>query len=287
MDMLRGNYNMKFSQKMTLLICAFLLCFIVTIMLNTLILSITGVNSILYINLSIVTQNLLAFVLPVVITAAFISTKPLSFLQLDRMPTMKSLVFMLAVYVAMTPVMNYIVDWNAGISLPDSMSGLEEWMRTAENSAKAVTDRILGENNILLSILLVGILTGFSEEMLFRGGLQRILVSRPVNAHVAIWVTAFVFSAIHFQFFGFVPRLLIGAFCGYAAYWTGSLWTAVIAHALNNTTVIVATAVNSAFGCNLDNLGVVSDREFPILALVSLLMTVSLIYLYLKKRRNK
>lgn len=285
MKPLLQHYNIKFSQKITLLICTFLLCLIMTTMLNSLIMAFTSGDSMTFINLSILTQNLLAFILPVIITIVFISPTPISFVQIDKRPT-KTILFLIATFIAMTPAMNYLVEWNANISLPESMKGIETWMRNAENAAQAVTDKILNNNNILLSILLVGVLTGLSEEFLFRGGLQRILITRPMNAHIAIWLTAFIFSAIHFQFFGFFPRLIIGAFFGYLAYWSGSLWTAIIAHALNNSTVIIAHAINHQSGFNLDTLGVTQSGEFPLLAFISVIITAILIYFFPKTKRT-
>lgn len=286
MKPLLQHYNIKFSQKITLLVCAFLLCLIMTTMLNSLIMAFTGGDSMTFINLSILTQNLLAFILPVIITIVFISPTPISFVQIDKRPTTKTILFLIAAFIAMTPAMNYLVEWNANISLPESMKVIETWMRNAENAAQAVTDRILNNNNILLSILLVGVLTGLSEEFLFRGGLQRILITRPMNAHIAIWLTAFIFSAIHFQFFGFFPRLIIGALFGYLAYWSGSLWTAIIAHALNNSTVIIAHAINLQSGFNLDTLGVTQSEEFPLLAFISVIITAILIYFFPKTKRT-
>ena len=274
--------NIKFSQKITLLVCAFLLCLIMTTMLNTIIMAFTGSDSMVFINLSILTQNLFAFILPVIITIVFISPKPISFLQIDKVPSWKTLTFLFVTFFTMAPAMNYLVEWNNNISLPDSMKGIETWMRNTEDAAQAVTDRILNKNNIILSILLVGLLTGLSEEFLFRGGLQRILATKPINIHIAIWITAFIFSAIHFQFFGFFPRLILGAFFGYMAYWSGSLWTAIIAHALNNSTVIIAHALNNMYGFNFDNLGVTKNEEFPILALLSTIVTIVLIYKFPK-----
>ncbi len=277
------NKNVKFSQKIALLFCSFILCFIVTIMLNSLIIAITGTESMLYINLSIATQNILTFLLPVAITMVFVSNKPFDSIQINSIPPLKSILMIIVIYIAMTPAMNYIVEWNENITLPDSLKTIETLMRNAEDSAKAVTDKILNENNIIISILLVGILTGLSEEVFFRGGLQRIFITRPMNAHIAIWLTAFIFSAMHFQFFGFFPRLIIGAFFGYLAYWSGSLWSAVFAHALNNSTVIVATAINTHYGFNLDNLGTIPNGQFPTLAFVSLILTIILLCLYPKK----
>lgn len=277
--------NVKFSQKLTLLVCAFLLCLIMTTMLNVLILAVTGADSMSFINLSILTQNLFAFILPVIITLVFITQRPLSFIQADRFPSIKALIMTLSAYIVMTPAMNCLVEWNASMSLPESLSGIETWMRNAEAVATATTDKIIQQNNIFLSISIVGILTGISEETLFRGGLQRILMSRPMNVHYAIWITAFIFSAVHFQFFGFFPRLLLGAFFGYMAYWSGSLWTAVIAHAVNNSMVIIANAISKSHGFNLDNLGVPSDGSFPILATLSILLTALLLYYYPKNQK--
>lgn len=278
--------NIKFSQKLLLLILAFLLCFVMTTMLNALVLSVLGADSMLYINLSILSQNLLVFILPVVITSVFVAPKPMQFLELDKVPSLKSILMVILIFAVMTPALNYLVEWNQNISLPESMAGIEALMRNAENAATAVTDMILQENNIIVSILLVGCLTGVSEEVFFRGGLQRILLSRPMNVHLAIWLAAFVFSAMHFQFYGFFPRLIIGAFFGYMALWSGSLWVAIFAHALNNSTVIVAHAIDQTYGYNLDNLGLTQQGEFPWVAMISLIVTSLLIVFYYKQSKK-
>ena len=107
--------NIKFSQKITLLVCAFLLCLIMTTMLNTIIMAFTGSDSMVFINLSILTQNLFAFILPVIITIVFISPKPISFLQIDKVPSWKTLTFLFVTFFTMAPAMNYLVEWNNNI----------------------------------------------------------------------------------------------------------------------------------------------------------------------------
>lgn len=278
-------YNIKYSQKVTLLVCSFLLCLVMTTMLNTILASVINDN-LLKINIGLLTQNIFAFILPVVLTVVFITPKPIEYLRLNKVPSAKSLLFLLATFVAMTPAFNYIVEWNNNISLPESMKSIETWMRNAEDSAQAISNMLLMNNNIIISILIIGVLTGLSEELLFRGGLQTLLHSRPMNIHIAIWLTAIIFSIMHFQFFGFVPRILLGAFFGYLAYWSGSLWTAIIAHALNNSTVIIAHHVNQNCGFNLDNVGLVEAGDFPVLALCSLIITALLICAYVKTRKG-
>ncbi|MDE6391000.1 MAG: CPBP family intramembrane metalloprotease, partial [Duncaniella sp.] len=92
----------------------------------------------------------------------------------------------------------------------------------------------------IASILIVGVLAGLSEELYFRGALQRLLATSPLGAHTAVWVTATLFSLMHMQFYGLVPRILLGALFGYLFLWTGSIWLPVIIHALNNSIYILS-----------------------------------------------
>src|SRR5690606_21183338 len=93
---------------------------------------------------------------------------------------------------------------------------------------------------LILGILVIGVLAGIGEEYLFRGILQPKLHIYTGNAHAGIWLAAFIFSAIHFQFYGFLPRLMLGALFGYLYYYSGSLVYPIIAHILNNVFTVVA-----------------------------------------------
>ena len=122
--------------------------------------------------------------------------------------------------------MNRLVAWNESIHLPSSWSGLESVLRDSENAAQAMVQQIMGGSTVwdlIAAILIVGVLTGIAEELFFRGALQRLLQSKFGNKHLAIWSAAFIFSAVHLQFFGFFPRLLMGAYFGYLVVWSGSL----------------------------------------------------------------
>ena len=115
------------------------------------------------------------------------------------------------------------------------------------------------------------------EEFFFRGALMGIMRRGRANIHVVIWTVAIIFSAIHFQFFGFVPRMLLGAWFGYLLVWTRSLWVPVIAHALNNGAVTVFQWMDSNHyvdGSALEQLGVPADGQFPWLALASTVATI-------------
>ena len=85
--------------------------------------------------------------------------------------------------------------------------------------------------------------------MSFRGVLQQLLGGRR---HVAIWLTAVIFSAIHMQFYGFVPRMLMGALFGYVFVWTGSLWVPIVMHFVNNGMAVLVYYIFSSKGVAID-----------------------------------
>jgi len=114
---------------------------------------------------------------------------------------------------------------------------VSDWMYTAEKQTEALTKAFLKMDNqtdLLVNLILVGLLPGFGEELFFRGVMQPLFYRLGKNHHLAIWSTAIIFSAMHMQFLGFIPRLLLGVALGYIRYWTGSLWASVFAHSLNN-----------------------------------------------------
>lgn len=142
------------------------------------------------------------------------------------------------------PIVDILNTWNQGLRLPEFMHSIEQWMINSEQQAEAITNQMLNADNwsaFLMNILVIALLAGVGEELLFRGVLQKIMIEWTKNIHVGIWITAVIFSAIHLQFFGFVPRLFLGALLGYLAVWGKSLWIPIIAHTLNNAMIVIFT----------------------------------------------
>src|SRR5690606_6262686 len=101
------------------------------------------------------------------------------------------------------------------------------WAKEREDELAMMTKDISKIYNIpdfIFTFFVISIVAGLSEEIVFRGILQTKLWQWFGNVHVAIWVSAFLFSAIHMQFFGFVPRMLLGALFGYLFYFSGNIW---------------------------------------------------------------
>lgn len=129
------------------------------------------------------------------------------------------------------------IDWNAHVSFPEALKGFEEWAREREDLAESVTKfltQFSGADELAVGFLVIAVLPAIGEELVFRGMLQPQLYRSCNNIHVAIWTSAILFSAFHLQFFGFVPRMLLGALFGYLYYWSGNLLMPMFAHFVNN-----------------------------------------------------
>ncbi len=235
-----------------------------------------------------VVQNLVAFCGTALLTSFFITPRPFAFLGLQTSVRMRWLFTIVMVFILGMPFLNEMVYFNESVKLPGFLAGFERWARSAEESAQRATNILLQADSVpslLAGVAVVGLLTGVSEELFFRGTLQRIFTSSGLNHHLAIWIAAAIFSLLHFQFFGFVPRLLLGAFFGYLFYWSGSIWVSAIAHAINNSLVVVThwALASSAAKNSIETFGV-QTTGFPWIAVVSLLLVLLFIYF---QRNNK
>ncbi len=137
---------------------------------------------------------------------------------------------------------SFLIDWNANLHFPSEMAGFESWARAEENKLKVMTDFLTQFNNtsdFITGFVVIVLIPAFSEELLFRGIIQNKLENMLHNGHAAIWISAVLFSAFHFQFFGFVPRIMLGVLFGYMYYWSRSLWYPVLAHFINNGFILV------------------------------------------------
>jgi hypothetical protein len=246
------------------------------------------------IRISIVLQDVLAFVLPAVVMAVVATRLPARLLAVDKKPKLLTVLLAFATLVCATPAMNAIIEWNANWHLPEAFSGFEALMRQMEDAAQTVTDQLMAKSTVpslIVSILIVGVLAGFSEELFFRGAMQRLFGEMGMNKHVAVWSVALIFSVMHFQFFGFVPRMLLGVFLGYLLVWSRSLWVPMIIHIINNSIVVFTTwrEVNEPeAGENFNTIGSdLTNTGDVMLVIGSVIVTVVLLYaLYKTNRQN-
>jgi uncharacterized protein len=168
-------------------------------------------------------------------------------LAYDLKPTIDTrkfaLIFGLTMFAAY-PFINVLAVWNSGLHLPEAFAVLETWMRATEAEAEILIKKFLVMDSpldLVINLLVIAVFPAISEELFFRGFLQNTLLKMGRNHHVAIWVTAFIFSAIHMQFLGFFPRFLLGAMLGYSAMYSRSLIVPIMGHFVNNGLAVVLT----------------------------------------------
>lgn len=181
-----------------------------------------------------------------------------------------------------------VVEWNASIHLPESMKGFEEWARGKEDLAMEMTKIFTQFDTpfqFIVGLLVIAVFAGIGEEFVFRGLLQPALYRATKNIHVAIWVSAILFSALHMQFFGFVPRVLLGALFGYLYYWSGNLIVPMFAHFVNNAfSVIAMYAVQKG----VTDIDVESTESAPLPVVITFtILTIILIYFFKQQSATK
>lgn len=233
---------------------------------------------------SSILQGVLAFMLPSIIIARKEDKQnPVRWLKMSHPAGRKAWFLSFLTLLASIPAMNWIINWNASVHLPESLQYIEQALREMENLATATTNIMLSDTSVfglIWSVLIVGVFTGLCEEMFFRGTMLP-LISKHLGRHAGIWITAIIFSAIHFQFFGFVPRLLLGALFGYIYYWTGSLFTSAGTHALNNSLAVISYWIMARGGSfDLENIGISESMIPSVAAIISIVITGFILYLF-------
>lgn len=184
------------------------------------------------------------FIVPPFLFGWIVYKKPLSALSLKTFSKPTNWLLVMVLMVVAMPFMSWLVEFNEQLILPEFLAPLEAWMKQSEQSAEVITKLFLtfnGLGSFFYILLIVAVVPAFGEELLFRGVLQKIMVSWFKNYHVAIWVTAILFSALHMQFYGFLPRMFLGALFGYVFYWSNSLWLPILGHFINNGSVVGLT----------------------------------------------
>ncbi len=182
------------------------------------------------------------FLIPPLVYSKIISGNMWGGLTLDKFGKPSSYILVLLLMIVVAPFISWIVELNSAVVFPDFLNEIESWMKESEQSAERLTKAFLTFNGFgafLYVLLIVGIVPAIGEELLFRGVLQKIFVSWANNKHIGIWVTAILFSALHMQFYGFFPRMLLGVMFGYLLVWTGSLWLPILGHFINNGSVVL------------------------------------------------
>lgn len=181
------------------------------------------------------------FILPPLVLAYLWSEKPLKYLKLSTKLKLSDFLIVVFLMMVVIPFINLITALNLKLVLPEFLAPVEAWMKASEQQIAEITTKMLNVHTpveLLFNLFLIAVVPALGEELFFRGTIQKIFTEWR-SAIWGIWIAAFVFSAIHLQFYGFFPRMLLGAFFGYLLLWSESLWLPIIAHFVNNAVAVI------------------------------------------------
>lgn len=202
-------------------------------------------------------------------------------------PTLKIVSATLLLMLSISPFVHLLTYLNEQVVLPDALESVEKTFKEMEKAAKIITEKILSVNTIgglMGNIVIVAILPAISEELLFRGTLLGIL--RPTtNRHIAVWIVGIVFSLIHFQMYGFVPRMVLGALFGYLFVWSGTIWLPIVAHFTNNFLVVLLFFWGKGT-ISTGTISALTPSQIWIYGVISLIVSAFIIR-YIKKNSNQ
>ncbi len=187
----------------------------------------------------------------------------------------------IAMLVSSFPLINLLTGWNATFTLPESLASTEDWMRRTEDEATAITTLFMKTTSVeglIVNLLLLAVIPALGEELIFRGILQKVLI-RWFRSGLAGWVvTAIIFSAIHMQFYGFLPRLWLGLLLGYMVLRSGKLLPAILVHFANNGFMVLSYYLfeNGWISINPESIGNYNE-DLPMLALSFFVLGLSVV----------
>jgi len=233
-----------------------------------------------------ITQSFGLFIIPPVLIGYFFERNSWSYLHAGHPGAGILYIIVFILMFVSLPFINWLVDINEMMKLPAFLKGMEDWMKNAEDQAGNLTETFLSGKsfgNFLLNIFMIGILPAVGEEFMFRGLLQKLFKDWLKNIHIAIFLTGFLFGVMHMQFYGLLPRMILGVIFGYLFYWSGSIWVPVFAHFINNSGAIIISY--------LANLNLISQNYHDFgsthnvfLILLSLLTTFSCLVMVSRRK---
>lgn len=225
-------------------------------------------------------SQIFTFIFPVILFILFFGKDSINGLMLR--PT--SAVFILAA-VAFILLANGVIDISSQLNkwlIPDG-SSIEAWAKPMEEAAAKLTEAMLnakGVGAMIVAFISIAVIPAVCEELAFRGVMQPLIAKSTRNIHIAVWATAIAFSVFHFQFYGLLPRIVLGALLGYLVVWTGSVWPAILAHFANNATAFI---MYQSYGSLDSPEGTFMSEWYSFV--ISILVTVAFIFWFRKNSK--
>jgi len=228
------------------------------------------------------------FVIPPFLIAYVIHGKIFEFLKLGSVPSFYLILLSVSLIVFSMPLVNYMALLNENIHFPAFMKEFETVFKNYESDAQKTTNAFLHVTTfggLLINLVVVAFIPAIGEELLFRGVFQRLFHEWTKNIHFSIFLSSFIFSALHLQFYGTIPRLFLGMLFGYLFYWTKNLWLPMLAHFFNNAIAVILIYINDDAVDKINTAG--TENESLPLVVFSLISIVIILYFIYRSGKEK
>jgi uncharacterized protein len=229
-----------------------------------------------------IVQSTGLFIIPPFVIAYLYSGEVKNYLSLNKAIDFRQIFLIVLIVISVMPLMNLIANYNSLIKFPQSLTSLEQQLKTWEDTAEKETLAFLNTtvfSGLLFNILMVAIIPAIGEELMFRGVLQKIFSNWTRNAHWGIFISSFIFTLIHFQFYGLFPRWILGMVFGYLYLWSGSIWAPILAHFINNSFAVLGYFMVSKGSIGKESLDAGSTTDaFPYTVMSTIIFIAACYY---------
>ena len=235
--------------------------------------------------------QIFTFMLPAIFFLKINKVEIKSFLGFDVKLPWKITLLSFLLFAAVIPMVDWLMIVNDGFVFPEWMSGFEARMQSMQKMNEELIIKFLSVNNIgalLFNIFIIALIPAIGEELIFRGVLQKLLVNKMRSAHLAIIITSVIFSALHFEFYAFLPRIILGMVLGYTFYYTGNIIIPMLIHFINNAVSVVTYYYHFNYINNGEPLDTLNTSSYSNIyyALISLAVSAVILYLIIRQFKN-
>ena len=191
--------------------------------------------------------QILLMLLPTLLLARYVYRNHISFILRARFPVIKEILLFSVGLLLLTPLLqNFLAIQNfALLKLADVSPFIKNLINMLDQLDKIVektygsllTSHSLFESSFI--IFVVAVVPALCEETLFRGLVQKSFEQKfkPVWS---IIITALFFGLYHFNPYGLIPLIALGAYFCFAAYISDSIFVPMSLHFLNNLFAVLA-----------------------------------------------
>ncbi len=185
-----------------------------------------------------VVSTIFMFFIPAYMAANLRRGKPMQELGFQSSFKARRVFISVAIMLSVLPLVGFLAEVNKWIPIAPSLKKIFDSMESDYMEQIKKIAVFKSPLDYVIALLVIALTPALVEETFFRGSMQQIFRRWFVHPWLVITITSFIFSAIHFSWYGFLPRVALGMMLGGIFYYTGNLWYSIAAHFFNNALMV-------------------------------------------------